>query len=155
MRKKRNYERAIIPDVKYGSTELTKMINNIMYQGNKSTITKFLYKALEEGAIEVNMEPMMFFTRVLENTMIPFELRSRRVGGATYQVPRPLEGKRALGKTIKLLTSKMKEGKSTSLDEKIRDVLLDAFYKRGPIHHSLNTLINAAENNKVNSVYRW
>lgn len=155
MRKKRNYERSVVPDVKYGSKELTKMINNLMYQGNKTTIEKFLYKALEKGSSDLKMEPMAFFNKAVENVTIPFELRSRRVGGATYQVPRPLEGKRSFEKTIKLITLKIKEEKAAALDVKILKVLMDAYNKTGAIYHTLNSLINAAEANKVNAVYRW
>lgn len=155
MRKKRNYDRAVVPDVKYGSRELTKMINNLMYEGNKATIEKFIYKALDKGALGLNIEPMVFFAKAVESVTIPFELRSRRVGGATYQVPRPLEGKRSFEKTIKLITTKIKEEKAADLDEKIFKVLMDAYHKTGPIYHTLNSLINAAEANKVNSVYRW
>lgn len=152
MRRKRNYDRHIMPDVKYSSKEITKFINNLMYAGNKATIEKFFYDALERGAKENNTTPLEFFNTAIKNATVHWELRSRRVGGVTYQVPRALEGKRSFGRTVKLMTKIIKKASGTSLDVKIFDVLTD---NKGLISQALNELQRQMEANKVHAMYRW
>lgn len=156
MRKKKNHQRNIGKDLKYESNNIAKLINNLMLAGNKGTIEKFIYKALTEvakatGATDIHQ----MFEKIMSNISISHELRSRRVGGATYQVPKVLEDYRSISKTIKFIVKNIRNVTGKSLDEAIKIVLLDAYNKTGNIYSAYMNLSTAVESNRVNAVYRW
>jgi small subunit ribosomal protein S7 len=156
MRKKRNYRREIGQDLKYNSNLIGRFINNLMLAGNKSTVEKFIYKALIKVAKTLNSNDIgLMFEKILNNIIISHELRSRRVGGATYQVPKPLENYRSVSRTIKFLVKNVRSIKGKTLDEAIETILLDAYNKTGSIYSAYINLNNAVEANRVNAVYRW
>lgn len=156
MRKKKNHQRNIGKDLKYESVNIAKFINNLMLSGNKSTVEKFIYKALTEVAKTTGMTDInSMFEKIMSNIHISHELRSRRVGGATYQVPKVLEDYRATSKTIKFLVKTIRGINGKSLDEAIKNVLLDAYNKTGSIYSAYVNLSTAVESNRVNAVYRW
>lgn len=156
MRKKRNLKRNINGDVKYGSVEIAKFVNNLMLAGNKATIETYFYKAIGEVSQTTGITDIpLLFEKILANISISHELRSRRVGGATYQVPKILEGYRSLSKTIKLLVKIIRSINGKALDEAIKIVLMDAYNKTGQIFSAYSNLHTAVESNKVNAVYRW
>lgn len=158
MRKKRIYKKNREVDLKHQSFLINKFMNNIMLGGNKATVEKFTYLALENVAKELNMESKdinTIFEKTLNNVVITHDLRSRRVGGATYQVPKPLDKERMIGKTIKFLVKHIRASKAKSLDESIKNIILDAYKQTGSIYSAYISNNNAIESNRVNSVYRW
>ena len=156
MRKKRIPQREINKDLKYDNIYIAKFINNLMYAGNKVTIEKFVYKALISVSKNTgNKDIALMFDKIIANVKISYELRSRRVGGATYQVPKVLEEYRALSKTIKFLVKIIRSINGKALDEAISIVLLDAYNKTGNIYSAYTNLSTAVESNRVNAVYRW
>lgn len=156
MRKKKNHQRNIGKDLKYDNANIAKFINNLMLAGNKGTVEKFLYKALIEVAKSTGMTDIsLMFEKIMSNVNISHELRSRRVGGATYQVPKVLEDYRSISRTIKFLVKNVRNISGKTLDEAIKIVLLDAYNKTGNIYSAYINLSTAVESNRVNAVYRW
>jgi small subunit ribosomal protein S7 len=155
MRKKRDYKRNIQPDLKYGSTLIAMLINCLTLAGKKATAEKFVYKALLEIEKILLNSPAAFIETIVNNVIICVELVQKRVGGATYQVPKPLTNQRSISKTIKFLVKMIRSINGKTLNEAVRTVLLDAYNKTGPIYTAYNNLNNAAEANRVNAVYRW
>lgn len=156
MRKKKNHQRNIGKDLKYDNANIAKFINNLMLAGNKGTVEKFLYKALIEVAKNTGMTDIsLMFEKIMSNVNISHELRSRRVGGATYQVPKVLEDYRSISRTIKFLVKNVRNISGKTLDEAIKIVLLDAYNKTGNIYSAYINLSTAVESNRVNAVYRW
>jgi small subunit ribosomal protein S7 len=156
MRKKKNHQRNIGKDLKYENTNIAKLINNLMLAGNKGTVEKFIYKALIEvakitGATDISL----MFEKIMSNVNVSHELRSRRVGGATYQVPKVLEEYRSISRTIKFLVKNIRKISGKTLDEAIKIVLLDAYNKTGNIYSAYVNLSTEVESNRVNAVYRW
>jgi ribosomal protein S7 len=117
---------------------------------------KSIIVALKRAADSVGMTDVhLFFEKTLANIAISHELRSRRVGGATYQVPKVLEDYRSLSKTLKLIVKVIRGIQGKSLDVAIAIVLTDAYNKTGSIFSAYTNLSTAVESNRVNSVYRW
>jgi small subunit ribosomal protein S7 len=156
MRKKKNHKRNIIADSKYQSQDLAKFINNLMYAGNKATVEKFTYIAIKKVSEKVGIDDIpLLFTKIISNIMVTHELRSRRVGGATYQVPKLLADYRSLAKTLKLLVDVIRKIKGKSLDEAITTVFFDAYNKTGQVSDKYRKLNTDIESNRVNAVYKW
>lgn len=156
MRRKRNHKRDIPGDTRYNNKEMAKFINNLMLAGNKGTVEKFFYEAMNKVSELTNVKDIpLLFGKIISNVTLAYELRSRRVGGATYQVPKLLEDYRSLSKTIKLLVKTIRNVEGKALNVAIADVFMDAYNKTGGIYVAYTSLTNAVESNKVNTVYRW
>jgi len=156
MRNKKDHRRDICSDAKYQSKELARFINNLMLAGNKATVEKFVYRAIQQVSDLTGMKDIpLLFEKILANITISHELRSRRVGGATYQVPKLLEDYRSLSKTLKLLVKTIRNVEGKALDEAIKNVFMDAYNKTGAIFAAYTNLGTAVDSNRVNTVYRW
>ena len=155
MRRKRNFKRDIIPDPKYSNVTIAKFINYVMKDGKKSTAQKVLYKTFDLLDKKYHQDPMVIFDAAMKNVGPMVEIKSRRIGGATYQVPREVRGDRkfALAARWMLLAARSKKGKP--MHEKLAEELLAASKNEGAaIKKKLDTH-RMAEANKAFAHFSW
>ncbi len=156
-RRRRATKRDILPDAKFGDTVLTRFMNALMYDGKKSAAEGIVYGALESlkkrgGAAA---DPIKMFHEALDNVKPAVEVRSRRVGGATYQVPVEVRTDRRQALAIRwLIDSSRKRGEHT-MEERLSNELLDAVNNRGSAVKKREDTHRMAEANKAFSHYRW
>ncbi len=148
-------KRQIIPDPKYGSETLAKFINVVMKRGKKAVAENIVYGALHMVAERTKKDPVEVFNQALDNVRTLVEVKSRRVGGATYQVPievRPMR-QAALAMRWMIEAARARSGKSTG--DRLAAELLDAAEKRGNAVRKREDAHRMAEANKAFSHYRW
>ena len=156
MRRRKVTKRALIPDVKYGSETVARLINVIMSRGKKSTAQSIVYGALdliqekkpEMAAIEV-------FNQALENVKPKVEVKSRRVGGATYQVPVDVDPERQTALAMRWITTYSRGRKGKSMTEALAGELLDAYENTGSSVKKKEDTYKMAQANKAFAHYRW
>ena len=154
-RRHRAEKRQVIPDAKYGDEVLSKFMNSLMLHGKKSTAERILYGALDNIEGKLSREPVAVFLEALENIMPAVEVRSRRVGGATYQVPVEVRAERAQALAIRwLIDSSRKRGENTMMD-RLSGELMDAANNRGNAVKKREDTHKMAEANRAFSHYRW
>lgn len=154
-RRRAAVKKEILPDAKYGSTILAKFINNIMLDGKKSVAERIVYGALDKIHGKNNKNALDTFLEALENVRPAVEVRSRRVGGATYQVPTEVRTDRAEALAIRwLITSSSKRSEKTMVD-RLSAELLDASNQRGAAVKKREDTHKMAEANRAFSHYRW
>ena len=148
-------KREIIPDAKYGDVVLTKFMNSIMYDGKKSTAERIVYGAFEiiEGRSRQN--PLEVFKQALENVAPAIEVRSRRVGGATYQVPVEVRPERRQALAIRWIIQAARGRNDKTMVERLSAELLDASNNRGNAVKKREDTHRMAEANRAFSHYRW
>ena len=154
-RKKQAPKRIFYPDPKYGSLTLAKFINFVMYDGKKTTSEKIIYEALEKIKNKTKGEPIKIFNDAIGNIRPNLEVRSRRVGGATYQVPQEVKTKRSQTLALRWLLEASRKRKSRSMSEKLFNELMDAFQKKGAAIKKREDTHKMAESNKAFAHYRW
>ena len=148
-------KRSVLPDAKYGDLVLTKFMNNLMLDGKKSVAERIVYGALERVEAKVKRAPVEMFHEALENIKPSVEVRSRRVGGATYQVPVEVRSERAQALAIRwLIDSSRKRGETTMVD-RLSGELMDAANNRGNAVKKREDTHKMAEANRAFSHYRW
>lgn len=155
-RRRRAEKRKIAPDPVYGSTLLQKFINKLMISGKKSTARGIAYKAIESFAKKVNIEsPLEAFEQAIENAKPSLEVKSRRIGGATYQVPVeiPPERRIALAMAWIIQNSRSKVGRSTEVG--LSSELADCFNNQGATIKKKDDTHRMAEANKAFAHYKW
>ena len=148
-------KREVLPDAKYGDRVLTKFMNNLMVDGKKSVAEKIVYSALDRVQGRLKREPIEVFHEALDNVKPSVEVRSRRVGGATYQVPvevRPIR-REALG--IRWLIDAAKKRNENTMEERLAGELADAVNNRGTAVKKREDTHKMADANKAFSHYRW
>ncbi|TET50942.1 MAG: 30S ribosomal protein S7 [Dehalococcoidia bacterium] len=152
---KRPAKRIPPPDAKYNSVMVAKFINRLMLRGQKATAEHIVYRALELTAQEVNSSPGEALERAVRNAMPLLRVKSRRVGGATYQVPVEVgeDRGRALAMRWLILSARARSGKS--MEEKLAGELVDAVQGRGTAIKKRDDLHRMAEANKAFAHYRW
>jgi small subunit ribosomal protein S7 len=154
-RRHRAEKREIQPDPKFANVVVTKFMNSIMYEGKKSVAESIVYGALEiiEGKTKSN--PIQVFQQALDNVMPSIEVRSRRVGGATYQVPVEvrIDRRQALG--IRWIIIAARERNEKTMTERLSAELLDASNNRGNAVKKREDTHRMAEANRAFSHYRW
>lgn len=158
MRTKKNYTREIIPDAKYHSTQLTKLINRVMRDGKKSVAEAQVYAAIDVITKKMNQDGMVTFEQAIENVTPKIEVRSRRVGGAAYQVPTPVKGKRAFALAIRWIVTESRKRPNSefhSFAEKLAAELMDAANNQGGAMQKKLTMHKMAEANKAFAHFRW
>ena len=154
-RRHRAEKREIIPDPKFGDAVVTKFMNSIMYHGKKSVAESIVYGAFDAIEAKVRQNPLEVFHAALDNVMPQVEVRSRRVGGATYQVPVEVRSERAQALAIRwLIDSSRKRGETTMVD-RLSAELLDAANNRGNAVKKREDTHKMAEANRAFSHYRW
>jgi small subunit ribosomal protein S7 len=143
------------PDAKYNSITVAKLINRLMLRGQKTTAERIVYNALELAAQQVNSNPEEALDRAIRNAMPLLMVKSRRVGGATYQVPMevPEDRGRALAMRWLIASARARSGKS--MEEKLASELVDAIQGRGVTIKKRDDLHKMAEANKAFAHYRW
>ena len=154
-RKRKAPVRKVYPDPKFHSEVVSKFINSIMYDGKRSTAEKIVYGAFEAIHKKVGTEPIKVFHDALENVQPQLEVRSRRVGGATYQVPVEVRSDRALALAIRWLINSSRNRSENSMTERSSGELMDASSNRGASVKKKEDTHKMAEANKAFSHYRW
>jgi small subunit ribosomal protein S7 len=145
----------ILPDPKYGDKVLAKFINIIMRSGKKSIAEKIVYGALEEISGKGNPEPLEVFNKALENVRPLVEVKSRRVGGATYQIPIEVRTARSVTLAMRWMVDASKKRGEKNMGLRLAGELLDASESRGSAIKKREDTHRMAEANKAFSHYRW
>ena len=154
-RRHRAEKRTINPDAKFGDMVLTKFMNSLMRHGKKSTAENILYGALDIVQEKISREPVEVFHEALENVMPSVEVRSRRVGGATYQVPVEVRADRKSALAIRWLIAAARARNENTMVERLAGELLDAVNNRGNAVKKREDTHRMAEANRAFSHYRW
>ena len=154
-RRRRADKREVIPDPKFGDVIVTKFMNAVMYQGKKSVAERLVYGAMEQMEEKVRQDPLQLFHQALENVMPSFEVRSRRVGGATYQVPVEVRAERRQALAIRWLITAARKRNENTMVERLSGELLDAANSRGTAVKKREDTHKMAEANRAFSHYRW
>jgi len=145
----------ILPDPKYGDKVLAKFINIIMRSGKKSIAEKIVYGALDEIGGKGNPEPLEVFNKALENVRPIVEVKSRRVGGATYQIPIEVRTARSMTLAMRWVVDASKKRGEKNMGLRLAGELLDASENRGTAIKKREDTHRMAEANKAFSHYRW
>ena len=148
-------KRAITPDPKYKSETLAKFINVVMRHGKKATAEMIVYGALDTMASRGKQDPVEVFTQALDNVRPLVEVKSRRVGGATYQVPVEVRSKRQMALAMRWVVDAARTRGGKSMAMRMADELIDASEKRGNAVKKREDVHRMAEANKAFSHYRW
>ena len=148
-------KREIIPDPKFGDIVVTKFMNAVMYDGKKSVAEGIVYGAFDIIQNRTKQEPVVVFRQALENVAPHIEVRSRRVGGATYQVPVEVRTDRRQALAIRWLLTAARGRNEKTMIERLSGELLDASNSRGNAVKKREDTHRMAEANKAFSHYRW
>ena len=154
-RKKQAPKRIFYPDAKYSSLILAKFINFVMYDGKKATSEKIIYDALEKIKNKTKDDPIKVFNEAIANIRPNLEVRSRRVGGATYQVPQEVKLKRSQTLALRWLLEATRKRKNKSMSDKLFSELMDAAQNKGTAIKKREDTHRMAESNKAFAHYRW
>jgi len=154
-RKKQAPKRIFYPDSKYGSLILSKFINFLMYDGKKTTAEKIIYFALDRIKTKTKEDPIKIFNEAVNNIRPNLEVRSRRVGGATYQVPVEVKVKRSQTLALRWLLDATRKRKNKTMAEKLINELMDAYQKKGLAIKKREDVHRMAESNKAFAHFRW
>ena len=156
MRRRSVVKRELTPDVKYNSLLVARLINTIMTRGKKSTAQGIVYSAFELlEAKKPDMPAIDIFTQALENVKPKVEVKSRRVGGATYQVPIDVDPERQVALAMRWITTYSRGRKGKSMVESLAGELLDAFDNTGASVKKKEDTFKMAQANKAFAHYRW
>jgi len=148
-------KRQVLPDPVYGSRMAAKFINRLMYSGEKGVAERIFYEALEALGDKSKEEPIRAFEKALENVRPHLEVKSRRVGGATYQVPMEVRPDRQSALAIRWVISYARGRGEKGMVERLSGELLDAFNNRGGAVKKKEETHKMAEANKAFAHYRW
>jgi len=154
-RKKTQPQKVVTPDPIFNSTIIPKLINSIMYDGKKVVAEKIVYEAIEKIKSKTKEEPINVFNEAINNIKPTVEVRSRRVGGATYQVPVEVKSKRAQALAIRWLVDASRKRKDKQMSDKIFNELYDAYEKKGSAVKKREDVHKMAESNKAFAHFRW
>ena len=148
-------KREINPDPKFGNLVVSKFMNSLMYDGKKSAAESIVYGALEMIEAKTKQGPLPVFEQALENVMPTIEVRSRRVGGATYQVPVEVRTVRRQALGIRWIITAARDRNEKTMTERLSAELLDASNGRGNAVKKREDVHRMAEANRAFSHYRW
>ena len=148
-------KRQILPDPKFGDQQIAKFINMIMRNGKKSTAEKIMYYALDTVSGKSPMESVELMEKALENVRPMVEVKSRRVGGATYQVPVEVRPERRIALAIRWLIKAARSRNENTMEERLAGELMDAVNSRGSAVKRREDTHKMADANKAFSHYRW
>lgn len=148
-------KREIIPDAKYGDIVVTKFMNSVMYDGKKSVAESIVYGAFDIIESRAKSDPLEVFKQALENVAPAIEVRSRRVGGATYQVPVEVRAERRQALAIRWLIQAARNRSDKTMVDRLSAELLDASNSRGSAVKKREDTHRMAEANRAFSHYRW
>ena len=154
-RKRKAPIRKIYPDPKYGSVVISKFINSIMYDGKRSRAEKILYTALDKLKEKSKEDPVKIFNSAISNVKPNLEVRSRRVGGATYQVPVEVKSTRSQALALRWLMDATRKRKNKTMADKLYAEILDASQNKGSAIKKREDTHKMAEANKAFAHFRW
>jgi small subunit ribosomal protein S7 len=154
-RRHRAEKREIIPDAKFGDTVVSKFMNSVMHAGKKSVAEAIVYGAMDQVERKTRQDPVVVFHQALENVMPSLEVRSRRVGGATYQVPVEVRTERRQALAIRWLIAAARGRNERTMVDKLSGELLDAANNRGNAVKKREDTHRMADANRAFSHYRW
>jgi small subunit ribosomal protein S7 len=154
-RRHRAEKREVLPDPKFGNMVVSKFMNSIMYAGKKSAAEAIVYGALDMIEGKTKQNPVGVFQQALDNVMPTIEVRSRRVGGATYQVPVEVRNDRRQALGIRWLISAARDRNEKTMTERLSAELLDASNSRGNAVKKREDTHRMAEANRAFAHYRW
>ena len=148
-------KREVIPDPKFGDIDVTKFMNSIMYEGKKSVAESIVYGAFDSIEARMKSGPLEVFRQALENVAPAIEVRSRRVGGATYQVPVEVRMERRQALAIRWIITAARGRNDKTMVERLSAELMDAANNRGNAVKKREDTHRMAEANRAFSHYRW
>jgi small subunit ribosomal protein S7 len=155
MRRRRAPERKVQPDPVYNSELVAKFINNLMWDGKKSLAQKIFYRAMEIVGERTNENPLHVFQKAIENVKPSMEVRSRRIGGANYQVPVEVRPKRQISLAIKWIINAARKRPGRRMYEKLAAEIIDAYKGTGNAVKTRENVHKMAEANRVFAHFRW
>ncbi len=155
MRRRRAPQRPVLPDPVYGSKVVTKFINAIMLDGKKSIAQKIMYGALERIESKTGEKGIDVFNKAMDNVRPVMEVKSRRVGGATYQVPVEVRPVRQQSLAIRWLVDAARKRNERTMVERLANELMDAATEKGAAFKKKEDTYKMAEANKAFAHYRW
>ncbi len=148
-------KRIVLPDAKFGDKVVAKFINNVMEHGKKAVAEKIVYSAFDMIAAKSKQDALKVFAEAIENVKPLVEVKSRRVGGATYQVPMEVRADRRQALAIRWIIDAAKKRSETTMTEKLANELLDAFANKGSAVKKREDTHRMAEANKAFSHYKF
>ncbi len=154
-RKRKAPKKIPVVDPKYKSNVIPKLINSIMYDGKKTVAEKIIYDAIEKIKGKSKEEPITIFNQAINNIKPTVEVRSRRVGGATYQVPVEVKSKRSQALALRWLIDASRKRKDKNMSDKIFNEIFDAYQNRGSAIKKKEDTHKMAESNKAFAHFRW
>ena len=154
-RKRKAPQKILIVDPRYKSTIIPKLINSIMYDGKKTVAEKIVYDAIDKIKSKSKEEPIKIFNEAITNIRPSVEVRSRRVGGATYQVPVEVKAKRSQALALRWLIDASRKRKDKHMSDKIFNEIYDAYQNRGSAIKKKEDTHRMAESNKAFAHFRW
>jgi small subunit ribosomal protein S7 len=154
-RKRRAPRRIFHPDSKYDSLVLSKFINFVMYDGKKTAAEKVIYNALDQIKEKTKEDPIKIFNEAIKNVKPNLEVRSRRVGGATYQVPVEVKSNRSQTLALRWIVDFSRKRKNKSMADRLFNELMDASQRKGSSIKKREDTHKMAESNKAFAHFRW
>lgn len=155
MRKRRAEKRKMIPDPKFNDLLVSRFVNNVMFDGKKNTARQIVYDAFDIIQKKTNEDPLEVFRKALQNVMPVLEVRSRRVGGATYQVPVDVREERRVALAIRWIKTYSKARRDKSMALKVANELLAAYKGEGSSVKKRDDTHRMAEANKAFAHFKW
>jgi small subunit ribosomal protein S7 len=156
MRKKRAKKRILIPDSKFGSTLVTRFVNNLMLDGRKNTAFKVFYDAMNNISEKITEESsLQVFEKSLENVMPHVEVRSRRIGGATFQIPHPVREDRRVSLGMKWMIGAARKRNEKTMQQKLAGEIMAGYKEEGAAYKKKQDTHKMAEANKAFSHFRF
>ena len=154
-RRKLQVKREVGPDPKYGSVMVTKFINKLMWAGKRTTAAGAFYESLDVIGKKTGEDPLKIFQKAIDNIKPMVETRSRRVGGATYQVPMEVRNERQLSLAIRWLVEYARDRAGKGIVEQLAGEILDAAGEKGNAFKKREDVHKMAESNRAFAHYRW
>jgi len=154
-RRNRPEPRILTPDPRYNSVLVTRLINKIMKSGKKTIAEKIVYDAIDKIKSKSKDEPINIFNEAINNIKPTVEVRSRRVGGATYQVPVEVKSKRSQALALRWLIDASRKRKDKKMSDKIFNEIYDAYQNKGSAIKKKEDTHKMAESNKAFAHFRW
>jgi small subunit ribosomal protein S7 len=154
-RKNKSVNRPVMPDVKYNSVVITKFVSRMMLDGKKATSVRIIYNALDLLKAKTEKDPLEVFLKALDNVKPMVEVKSRRVGGATYQVPIEIRESRREALAMRWVINAARAKSGRGMDERLAAELLDAYNNTGSAYKKKEDTHKMAEANKAFAHYRW
>ena len=154
-RHKKSVDRPITPDVKYNSVVVSKFVNRMMLDGKKSICIELLYNAMDKLKVKTEKDPLEVFLKAVDNVKPVVEVKSRRVGGATYQVPMEIREARREALAMRWIINAARSRSGHGMADTLASELLDAFNSTGTAYKKKEDVHKMAEANKAFAHFRW